>query len=320
MDSPLYRPRVNITTVEGLAALLDLTPNNLASLSASARTYYHPNRPENKPDGTTRQTYRVSTPLSEVQHNIIKHIFYDVHFPDYLLGGIKDVDNPRDYVLNAARHAKSKIFMKEDIRNFFPSIRASLVFNIWRSFFVFPVELCTLLTNLTTYRGFVPQGASTSPYLANLVFWEKESELEHTLSQTGCMYTRYFDDITISSLRKILPPERQQITEMVYRMLFSLGFKPKRKKRRVMTRRNRVDIHNLNVNSGKPTLSQVERRKIRKAVYECEVAFSSRMNPEAYEKLYKSVRGQVAHLQRFHPNQAEQYIERLLLIRPKKDN
>jgi hypothetical protein len=101
-------------------------------------------------------------------------------------------------------------------------------------------------------------------------------------------------------------------------MFFSKGFRPKRKKRRVMTRRKPVQIHNLNVNSGKPTLSKEERSKIRKAVHDCEISDSMGMDPEAYEKQYNSVRGQVAHLQRFHPNQADQYINRLELIKPKK--
>src|SRR5687768_10133711 len=250
MDSPIYKPKINIDNIEALAAVLGYTSQELTVLSLTANSYYRPNRPEKKPDGTTRQTYRVLPPLKEVQSNIKKHIFYDVYFPEYLLGGIKDIEHPRDYVRSASLHAESKIFIKEDIFNFFPSIRAALVYRIWRLFFAFPSELCKILTKLTTYKGFVPQGASTSNYLANLVFWETEPQLEYTLSQNGCNYTRLVDDITISSKRKILPPEQQQITEMVYRMLFSLRFKPKRRKRRVMTLRLQVNIHNLNVNSG----------------------------------------------------------------------
>lgn len=318
MDSPIYRPKVSINGIDDLAAILGITPQELLRLSFSAKSYYRPNRPELKPDGTTRQTYRVLTPLKEVQGNINKHIFYDVYFPAYLLGGIKDIENPRDYVRSASMHVGSKIFIKEDIFNFFPSIRAVLVYHIWHSFFSFPTELCKILTNLTTYNGFVPQGASTSTYLANLVFWETEPELEHTLSQNSCNYSRLVDDITISSTREILHPEQQHITEMIYRMLFRLRFKPKRRKRKVMTLKRRVNIHSLNLNSGKPTLSKLKRREIRKAVYECEKTFSAGLYPEVYEKLFDSVRGQVAHLQRFHPNQAEQYIKRLDLIRPEK--
>jgi len=320
MDRPNYKPRYSIESIDILATVLGLAPQELTSLSSSAQNYYRPNRPKEKPDGRFRQTYKVLPPLDNVQQNIKKNIFYDVYFPSYLLGGIRDVENPRDYVKNASLHAQNKIFLKEDIYNFFPSIRAVLVFDIWKSFFCFPIELCKLLTNITTFKGFVPQGASTSQYLANLVFWEKEPELEHNLSHNGCVYSRYFDDITISSKEKILPAGLKQITEMVYQMLFSLRFRPKRKKRKVMTLRNRVHIHNLNINSGKPTLSRTERREIRNAVHECEVAASIDLDPQIYEKLYNSVRGRVAHLKRFHPSQAKQYIERLELIKPEKIN
>ena len=320
MHSPAYLPNDRIDSIDLLSTVLGLAPQQLIGLSQSEQKYYRANSPKKKPDGTIRQTYRILSPLKEVQQNININIFHNVDFPFYLLGGIKDRRYPRDYVRSAALHAQSKIFLKEDIKNFFPSIGAFLVFDIWRSFFLFPIEICKLLTNLTTYKGFVPQGAPTSPYLANLVFWNKEPELEQNLSQGGFIYSRYFDDITISSKRTILAAEIHRITEKLYQMLFSLGFKPKRKKRRVMTARSKVQIHNLNVNSGKPTLSRVERMRIRAAVYECEVSASMDLEPQLYKKIYDSVRGRVANFQRLHPNQAEQYIERLELIKPGKIN
>jgi hypothetical protein len=292
----------------------------LIEISHSARIYYFPNKPKPKSDGQkgTRQTYRVAQPLRDIQENIKNAIFYNVEFPFYLQGGIKDVRNPRDYVRNASLHAGNRVVVKEDIADFFPSITAKHVFRIWKDFFGFSRDVSKVLTNLTTYKGIVPQGAKTSSYIANLVFWDKEPELESDMRSNSLTYTRLIDDVTVSAKRYVNKSELQQITEAVYRMMLSSGFRPKRRKRRVMTSGSRISIHNLNTNSGSSTLSRQDRSKIRSDVKKCENSAKSGLNREVYEKVFASVRGRVAHLARFHPGQARKYVERLELIKPDK--
>jgi len=65
------------------------------------------------------KTYRVAQPLRDIQENIKNAIFYNVEFPFYLQGGIKDVRNPRDYVRNASLHAGNRVVVKEILQIFF---------------------------------------------------------------------------------------------------------------------------------------------------------------------------------------------------------
>lgn len=315
MNKSIYKNKP-IQTVDELAKNLDVESGVLLEASFSAHTYYCPNPPKIKDDGTIRQTYRVLKPLRDIQEKIKNSIFYVVEYPIYLQGGIKDVNNPRDYVRNASLHAGNSIVIKEDIANFFPSITSIHVFNIWKDFFGFSEGVSKVLTNLTTLKGFVPQGAKTSSYIANLVFWRNEPELEDIMRSKGLTYSRLIDDITISTKRKLNKPEIREITEAVYSMMLSSGFKPKRRKREVMTSGYRISIHNLNTNSGLPTLSKEERKKIRSDVKRCENYANSGLDRKAYEEVFLIVTGRVAHLGRFHPREAKKYFDRLESIKP----
>ena len=142
-------------------------------------------------------------PLKTIQENILHEILHYVDFPDYLLGSIKDIDFPRDYIRDASLHLGQEVVIKEDISDFFNSIRPELVLKMWKYFFNFSTEVAELLVKLTTYVGFIPQGASTSSAISNLIFWNKEPELEFSLRQKGYIYSRYVDDITVSISHRV---------------------------------------------------------------------------------------------------------------------
>lgn len=203
MKMAVYKHRA-IRSIQTIASRLSMQPQQLIDLANSANKYYRPNKPKIKPNGGgIRQTYCVLGKLEVVQNRILERIFRNVIFPDYLQGGIKDILNPRDYIKNASMHVTKAVIIKEDIANFFPSIRETYVLKIWKYFFHFSDEVSQILTKLTTFNGFVPQGASTSPYIANLIFWDTEPQLEEALTAKGFTYSRLVDDITVSSSKQI---------------------------------------------------------------------------------------------------------------------
>src|SRR5258708_36650911 len=107
------------------------------------------------------------------------HIFSKVVFPDYLQGSLAG----RDYVTNASLHAKKKILICEDVKRFFPSVGAIYIEQVWRDCLGFAPDVARLLTKLTTKGGYLPQGAITSSFLANLVLWRHEPLLHAKLKQ-----------------------------------------------------------------------------------------------------------------------------------------
>lgn len=108
---------------------------------------------------------------------------------------------------NAEAHASSRYMLKLDFTNFFPSILKSdvhlhlehhcsgfldpsaqrLIAHVccWARHRQSPLRLCI--------------GAPSSPILSNSIMYEFDSRLSSAAKQEGVVYTRYADDITLSS-------------------------------------------------------------------------------------------------------------------------
>lgn len=313
MKQLVYKNK-QIGSINSLARALGLQASRLIEIAENVQDFYSPNKPEIKPNGKIRQTYSVKDPLHKIQRKILDEIISGVDFPDYLQGSIKDPDNPRDYIQNANLHAGREVILKEDISSFFPSTQENLVLRVWKYFFKFPNDVAEILTKLTTYNGAIPEGAPTSSAIANLVFWDREPNLEYELRQKSYTYSRYVDDITVSSTTRLTKKELQNITTKIYSMFISSGLKPNRKKRGVQTKNKRMRVHNLNVASGKPTLPKAERLKIRTAVRELELMSQSASSWDEIKDNYEQTKGRVNLMKRLHPHEAQKYIEKIKAI------
>jgi len=155
-----------IASIDSLAAAIGFPASQLAIIADDSQQYYLPNPPFVKPNGKLRQTYTVRQPLKDIQDKILHKIISEVDFPGYLQGAIRDPDLPRDYVRDAFLHLGRTVILHEDISTFFASSKESFVFRMWKSFFHFQPDVASVLTKLTTYNGFIPEGASTSPAIA----------------------------------------------------------------------------------------------------------------------------------------------------------
>lgn len=309
-----HRP---IGSVNSLAKALEFPVNLLVDIANTTENFYIPNELIIKPDGNERQTYTIKEPLKEIQKKILQKIINRVDFPEYLQGAIKDSELPRDYIHDAELHLNCTIIYKEDISTFFSSIRSKTILRIWKNFFRFPDYVAEILTSLTTYKGYLPEGAPTSSAISNLVFWDQEPALVNELRKIGYIYTRYIDDVTISSKKKFEKKDIRKITTDIYRMFYKAGLRPNRRKRRVQANNSTMRIHNLNINSGRPTLSKARRNKIRAAVNELERLVDSGVQVDQIEKKIEQVNGRVVMLQRLHPKEATLLIERLKVIKNK---
>ncbi len=315
MNPPVYLDKP-VEDIETLAQILEISPDRLYQLAQNTNHLYWANKPKLKPGGGVRQTYTVKPPLKCVHRMIKTKIFYAVYYPLYLQGSVKDSETPRSYITNAALHSGKRIVINEDIDNFFPSIQRHLVMKMWTQFFHFPISVATILAELTTYRGFVPQGAPTSSYIATLVFWDKEPELEFALRKQGYTYSRLVDDISVSTSEFTSKEDQQKITSQIYAMLFSAGVKPNRKKRSIRTNNQRMTVNKRNVNSTRPTYDKKERAKIRASVRECEIYAEHDRSSEEYIKQFNATFGRVTEMSKCHPIASDKYRKRLESIRP----
>src|SRR5262249_47319549 len=124
----------------------------------------------------------------------------------------------------AAPHAGRRVLLRMDLRDFFPSFAAARIQTFFRiAGYPEPVAdllggLCTtvaprsvwreigpgfdpsdLLDARTLYeRAHLPQGAPTSPALANLCSYRADCRLAGLARSAGAQYTRYADDLAFS--------------------------------------------------------------------------------------------------------------------------
>lgn len=156
-----------------------------------------------------------------------------------------------------------------DISNFFPSVTRQVVQDTWQRCFDFPPPVARLLARLTTHQEVLPQGAPTSPGLGNLVFWDCEGAVVENIRELGFVYTRFVDDVVVSSQEFVEMPDLEPIFTQVFGMFRSKGVRPNRHKIDISTSGHNMQVHNLNVNGAEPSIPKDERRRIRAAVRAC---------------------------------------------------
>lgn len=309
MEAPTY-PFKAIHSVRALALALGESEQLLQRLAVRAdRMYRHvPQEKKVKPGQPpeTRDTYDAHEPLKRVQRKLIDRILSKAVFPEYLHGGIRDRKSPRSIHSNAAPHAGARYVILQDIRNFYPSISKRIVDEMFRRLFRFGSGVACLLSSICTREGSTPQGASTSGYIANLVFWDLESKVVEGLQRKGFRYSRFADDITISCGREPSSEELSGIISVITGMLAAKGCHQKRTKLHMRARGQSiktadasyepVTVTGLSVFNSSPGLTKLDRKRIRSAVRELELMRASASGWVELEPMYHRAMGRVGRL------------------------
>lgn len=322
MDKPYY-PHKPIASVDALAKTLGVSKPILVSIASKIDSSYTEFVIDSK--GKDRTVYDPKFILKKLQKRINSRIFEKVDFPCYLHGGIRDEKQKRDYVENAKAHAskKPKTLINLDIKSFYDNIKHSKVFDVYKYFFKFPDDVCTILTTLTTYRNKVPQGACTSSYLANLVFFNSEYSVVSSLRMKGITYTRLLDDVTLSSSNELTDDEVALYIKSIHSMFSKYGLKFNRNKikiENIKTKKHGFQVTGLWVGQQTPKTTRDERRYIRLLVRVCENEYSKEMYNENYHSLWNKVSGLVAKLNRLNQSNHKALRERLSAVLPLYDD
>jgi hypothetical protein len=163
-----HYPHNPIASIEALATTLGIHPKLLQDLANKVDDSYTAFITVSKNKNGAQKDRNVCEPkheLKRLQKRINSRIFEKIEYPDYLQGGIKDETKPRDYVVNATRHAHANQIICIDVKQFYPSIKSQYVARIFQHFFKFPPDVSEILTRLVTYHGRVPQGGWHLPIL-----------------------------------------------------------------------------------------------------------------------------------------------------------
>jgi RNA-directed DNA polymerase len=108
--------------------------------------------------------------------------------------------------VNAEKHKNSNHLVKIDFTNFFPSITILDITSHLNKFLgcyldETAVNIVSRLCSWKKSRGnyVLCIGAPTSPIISNSILYEFDKKISHLCAQENAVYTRYADDITISS-------------------------------------------------------------------------------------------------------------------------
>lgn len=199
-----------------------------------------------------------------ISHNLLRPIPVHEACTGYRVG-LNIVDNARphvgkDFVLNA------------DIEDFFPSINVNRVNALFESL-GHTEKFAGYLSRLCTHDNLLPQGAPTSPDLANLVCKDLDHKLTEFCAARNWTYTRYCDDITISGNGAITRSE----IDAICKLITDDGFKVNDKKLRVARKTAQQRVTGLVVND-RVNIPRRDRRRLRAMIHRQETSGVSSLN------------------------------------------
>jgi hypothetical protein len=308
----------SIGSIGALAKTLGVSPDFLKDVALDPAAYYSISTLPKKSGGMRT----ISDPVKElkiVQRRIVRRIFSSCKFPHYLFGSVKDPDNPRDFVRNAQLHVNAKEVMAFDIEDFFPSTHPKYVKKVYKYLMNFSDDVAALLVKLTTLNDGLPQGAPTSSYLANLVFYDNEHKLSKVFRDKGLTYSRLVDDITVSSKKAITPQERTFIYQSIYKFLAEKKLKICKRKYQVThteTHGKKTVVTGLIVEDGKVKLPKERVKEIGCRVYNLKNQATVATTEYDYHKEHATVSGLVALYKRLDLKKSDDYRSILRVILP----
>lgn len=192
-------------SIADLARVLGTSPGYLKWLAFSAdKQHFYTAFQIKKRRGGTRPIWSPNGKLKEMQSRLAAVLQQIYPAKQCVHGYIKG----RGIKSNAEAHTCRRWILNIDIDNFFGSIHFGRVLGALQARpLALSRSVSQLIASLCTYRGVLPQGAPTSPVLSNIVCRGLDSKLQRIAGTHRCTYTRYSDDITISTDRTQFPIE-----------------------------------------------------------------------------------------------------------------
>lgn len=157
----------------------------------------------NKRNGSPRVIHEPRAKLKVLQEKVLQFLEQNAAPAKPCVHGFT---TGRSIVTNAQKHCspQTKFLLNIDLKDYFPSINFYRVRGIFmKKPFSCSHAVATVLAQICTHNNELPQGAPTSPFLANLASRRLDAELMDLAKRHRATYTRYADDMTFSfSVRK----------------------------------------------------------------------------------------------------------------------
>jgi RNA-directed DNA polymerase len=331
---PRWRwPVPEIETLGDLAAWLGTTDGELAwfadarGLERSVederlRHYSYVTIPRRA--GPPRVLERPKSRLKAIQRRLLREILDRIPVHDAAHGFTRG----RSAITHAGEHTGQRVVVALDLEDFFASVQAARLFGIFRTA-GYPAPVAHTLTALSTniapatlwhtlprpadpaqvgahYRlgrrlatPHLPQGAPTSPALANLAAFSLDRRLTGLAASVHARYSRYADDLVLSGSLLLLR-RANEVRATIAQIVRVEGFAANERKSMLATRAGRQKVCGIVVNE-RPNLQRDEYDTLRAIVHNAAVRGPAGENRNQVEDYRAHLLGRIAWVGALNP-------------------
>ncbi|KQR78709.1 reverse transcriptase [Burkholderia sp. Leaf177] len=312
----------HLPTLRDLADWLELDGSDMSWLATRWRVepgeavsplHHYSYHAREKRDGRYRLIERPKALIRFAQHKILRELLDRVPPHDAVHGFRRG----RNIVSFAGPHADKALVIRFDLTDFFASVTQARVHGMFRTL-GYPIAVASALTALATNRvpsrlftlgelkgkfdwdaqqrlraRHLPQGASTSPALANLCAFRLDTRLAALAHSVDAVYTRYADDLAFSgeaSLKRGADRFSARVAAIAREEGFNLHFG----KTRVMGRGVQQRLAGVVVNRH-PNLARDRFDMLKAILTNCVQHGPASQNRAGRADFRASLAGQVAH-------------------------
>jgi retron-type reverse transcriptase len=320
-----------IESVAALGAWLGVHPSDLdwfadlkglvAHRDTPARLRHYHYRVLTKRSGNIRLIEAPKPRLKELQRQILDLILMGIPPHPAVHGFLKE----RSIRTFTAPHVGQRVVLRMDLRDFFPSIRGARIQSFFRTV-GYPESVADLLGGICTnavpanawnvpafevdpnqlrdarilYSGpHLPQGAPTSPALANVCFYRADCRLAGLAKSAGAEYTRYADDLAFSG-GEVFDRCVTGFSTHVAAILHEEGFAVNHHKTRVMRQGVRQHLAGL-VTNRRVNIVRADFDRLKAILTNCIRLGPEGQNREAHPRFRMHLEGRVGFVESINP-------------------
>lgn len=264
-----------------------------------------------KPSGDVRLIEAPKTRLKQIQRRILTDILDRIP-PHEAAHGFRQGRSTKTFALP---HTAQRVVLRMDLRDFFPTVSGARIQTVFRTLgYPEPVAdilggLCTNATPRSVLKGHreaqelyrrphLPQGAPSSPALANVCAYRADGRLDGLARSAGAIYTRYADDLAFSGdaefARRV-----ERFSHHAAAILLEEGWPVNHRKTRIMRQGVRQHLAGLVVNQD-VSLKRADLERLEAILTNCLRLGPATQNRAGHPDFRAHLQGQVAYVEMIH--------------------
>lgn len=255
-----------------------------------------------KRSGGRRSIHHPSPALKSVQRWLVRNVLLKLPVHESVFSYVEN----KNIAMNAQEHIESNYFIRLDFADFFPSINGREIERLLQKstglglIDLDPVAIRAVVRlvcriDKETQALALTIGAPSSPQISNALLYEFDCMMSDAARNNDAIYTRYADDIYISSKKMAAIDEMEKIFRRELNTALPFLEINEHKVQR-LSRKRRVTITGMNISSDrKVSLGRDKKRELKTKVY---LAIQRELDAEEFQVL----RGQIAHAMSVEPN------------------